>query len=263
MVAASTKQAIATATQTATQHVVLNNVGVRYTLLAEDQRTLKGRVLNLFRGVPASAHFWALRNIDLDIRHGEIVGLVGRNGSGKSTLLRVISGILDPTEGTANVDGRLMPILELGAAFNPELTGRENVYLNCSILKISREQVDEMVPEILSFSELGMFFDVPVKTYSSGMAARLAFSVSTQIQPEIVILDEVLGVGDESFQKKSYFRIKKLIDNGTIVVIVSHSAAVIEQLCNRAVYLNKGELICDGTPRQVLAHYQRDSSAGF
>jgi ABC-type polysaccharide/polyol phosphate transport system ATPase subunit len=263
MVATSTEQVVSSHQQTATQHIRLQDVGVRYTILAEDQRTFKGRVLNLFRGVPESARFWALRNISVEIKPGEVVGLVGRNGSGKSTLLKVMSGVLDPTEGSISISGRMMPILELGAAMNPELTGRENVYLTCSLLKISRAQVDEMIPQILSFSELGMFFDVPLKTYSSGMNARLAFSVSTQIQPEIVILDEILGVGDEAFQKKSYFRIRKLIDNGAIVVLVSHSASIVEQLCNRVLYLNKGELIGDGTPRQVLAHYQRDSSAGI
>ena len=263
MVAASTKPVVSVAQEIGTQHIRLKDVGVRYTILAEDQRTLKGRVLNLFRGVPDSARFWALRNLNVEINPGEIVGIVGRNGSGKSTLLRVMSGVLDPTEGSVDISGRMMPILELGAAMNPELTGRENVYLTCSILKIPRAQVDELIPHILSFSELGMFFDVPLKTYSSGMAARLAFSVSTQIQPEIVILDEILGVGDEAFQKKSYFRMRKLMDNGAIVILVSHSSTIIEQLCNRAIYLNKGELISDGQPRHVLAQYQRDSSAGI
>jgi ABC-type polysaccharide/polyol phosphate transport system ATPase subunit len=263
MVAASTQQALSTKKQTATQHIRLKDVGVRYTILAEDQRTFKGRVLNLFRGVPHSARFWALRNLTIDVSPGEVVGIVGRNGSGKSTLLKVMSGVLDPTEGSVSISGRMMPILELGAAMNPELTGRENVYLTCSVLGISRAQADELIPQILSFSELGMFFDVPMKTYSSGMSARLAFSISTQIQPEIVILDEVLGVGDEAFQKKSYFRIRKLMDNGAIVVLVSHNPVIIEQLCNRVVYLNKGEVVGDGTPRHVLAHYQRDSSAGI
>lgn len=263
MAATSIKQTRATAAQVRTQHIKLKDVSVRYTLLTEDRKTLKGRVLNLFNGAPPSAHFWALRNVGLQIQPGEIVGVVGRNGCGKSTLLRVISGVLDPTEGTVSVDGRLLPILELGAAFSPELTGRENVYLNCSILRIARAQVDEMIPQILAFSELGMFFDIPLKTYSSGMSARLAFSLSTQIQPEIVILDEILGVGDESFQKKSFFRIRKLIESGVIVVIVSHSSSMIEQLCNRVVYLSKGEVVADGTPRQVLSQYQRDLSSGL
>ena len=242
MVAASTQQVISTAKQTATQHIRLEDVGVRYTILAEDQRTFKGRVLNLFRGVPDSARFWALRNLNVEIKPGQVVGLVGRNGSGKSTLLKVMSGVLDPTEGAVSISGRMLPILELGAAMSTELTGRENVYLTCSLLKISRPQADELIPQILSFSELGMFFDVPLKTYSSGMAARLAFSVSTQIQPEVLILDEILGVGDEAFQKKSYFRLRKLIDNGVIVVMVSHNATVVEQLCNRVLYLNKGRV---------------------
>jgi ABC-type polysaccharide/polyol phosphate transport system ATPase subunit len=243
--------------------VVLTDVGVRYTLLTEDQKTFKGRVLNLFGNVPASAQFWALRKVSLRIKPGEIVGIVGRNGSGKSTLLRVLSGVLDPTEGTVDVKGRLLPLLELGAAFNPELTGRENVYLNCSLLGIPRAQVDEMIPQILAFSEIGMFFDVPVKTYSSGMGARLAFSMSTQVQPEIVVLDEILGVGDEAFQKKSFFRIRKLIDRGAIVVLVSHNASMIEQLCSRVVYMAKGALIADGNPRQVISHYQRDTASGI
>jgi ABC-type polysaccharide/polyol phosphate transport system ATPase subunit len=263
MVAASIRETRATVKEIAAQHVELTDVSVRYTLLTEDQKTLKGRVLNLFNGAPASAHFWALRNIGLRIEPGEIVGVIGRNGSGKSTLLRVISGVIEPTLGKVDVRGRLLPLLELGAAFNPELTGRENVYLNCSILGIPRAQADEMIPQILAFSELGMFLDIPLKTYSSGMAARLAFSLSTQIQPEIMILDEILGVGDEAFQKKSFFRIRKLIESGAIVVLASHSSTMIEQLCNRVVYLNKGELVADGTPRHVLSQYHRDLSSGL
>lgn len=247
----------------ASQRVQLERVGVRYNLLTDDQRTLKGRLTNFFSGTPESAQFWALRDVNLSIQPGEIVGLVGRNGSGKSTLLRVVSGVIEPTEGSTDVQGRLLPILELGAAFNAELTGRENVYLNCSLLGFSREQTAEMVPEILAFSELGMFFDVPIKTYSSGMGARLAFAISTQIQPEILVLDEVLGVGDEAFQKKSFYRIRKLIDQGVIVIMVSHSSALIEQLCNRVVYLSKGKIEADGKPRQVLQQYQRDATSGL
>jgi ABC-type polysaccharide/polyol phosphate transport system ATPase subunit len=259
MVTASSKQ-VTGADTASTQYIDLKNVGVRYTLLTEDQKTLRGRVQNLLTGAPASAQFWALRNIDLQVKSGEIVGVIGRNGSGKTTLLRVVSGIIEPTEGTANVKGRMLPTLELGAGFHPELTGRENVYLNCSLLNFTREQTTELMPHIVAFCELGMFFDVPVKTYSSGMMARLAFSISTQIQPEIVILDEVLGVGDETFRKKSFLRIRKLMDNGAIVMVVSHSATMIEALCNRVVYLSQGSVVGDGAPRQVLAAYQRDSA---
>lgn len=247
---------------TGAQSIDLRGAGVRYTLLTEDQKTLRGRLSNLFSGAPASAQFWPLRHIDFQARPGEVVGIVGRNGSGKSTLLRLIAGIVEPAEGTVRVTGRMLPTLELGAGFHPELTGRENVYLHGSLLGFKRRETDGMIPHILSFSELGMFFDIPVKTYSSGMVARLAFSVSTQIQPEIVILDEVLGVGDEMFQKKSLMRIRRLIENGVIVLLVAHNAAIVEGVCNRAVYLNKGRVAADGPPRQVLAQYQRDAAAG-
>jgi ABC-type polysaccharide/polyol phosphate transport system ATPase subunit len=246
----------------AAKHIMLSGVGVRYLLLSEDQRTFKGRVLNLLSSHPAeSARFWALQGIDLEIRQGEIVGIIGRNGSGKSTLLRVISRIIKPTTGTVDVNGLVSPLLELGTAFNGELTGRENARLYGSIFKISREQMDEMIPKIIAFSELGTFFDIPIKTYSSGMGARLAFSVATQLQPDILLLDEVLSVGDEQFQKKCYFRIRKLIEGGSIVVLVSHSSSVIQEFCNRAVYLAQGKLVADGKPHAVINRYHQETTA--
>jgi len=241
------------------QGIALSNVGVRYILLTEDQRSLKGRVLHLF-GAP-TARFWALRDISLRIAPGEVVGIVGPNGSGKSTLLRVMSGVIYPTVGTVEITGQVNPLLELGGAFNLELTGRENAYLYGSIFRFSRERMDEIIPQIIAFSELGAFFDIPVKTYSSGMYARLAFSVATQLQPEILVIDEVLSVGDEQFQKKSFLRIQKLIDRGSIVVMVSHNSATIEQLCNRAVYLSQGAVVGDGRPRVVLAQYHREAAS--
>jgi ABC-2 type transport system ATP-binding protein len=241
------------------QSIALSNVGVRYILLTEDQRTFKGRVLHLFGG--PTARFWALRNISLAIAPGEVVGIVGSNGSGKSTLLRVMAGVIYPTVGTVAITGRVGPLLELGGAFNFELTGRENAYLYGSIFRFSRERMDEILPQIIAFSELGAFFDIPVKSYSSGMVARLAFSVATQLQPEILLVDEVLSVGDEQFQKKSFLRIQKLIDRGSIVVMVSHNSALIEQLCNRVVYLSAGEIVGDGKPKQTLAQYHRDSTS--
>lgn len=245
------------------QHIWLSEAGVRYLLLTEDQRTFKGRVLKLFGPPSPAAQFWALQNINLSVGAGQVVGIVGRNGSGKSTLLRVIGGVIRPTTGAITIKGRVSPLLELGGAINPELTGRENTYLYGALFKFSKEQMNEMIPQIMAFSELGVFFDVPVKTYSSGMVARLAFSIATQLQPEILLLDEILSVGDEQFQRKSFMRIKKLIDRGSIVVMVAHSSATIEQLCNRVVYLSKGEIIDDGKPRGVLAHYQRDLSTGW
>jgi ABC-type polysaccharide/polyol phosphate transport system, ATPase component len=243
-------------------HVSLENVGVRYLLVPENRRTIKGRVLGLFGSPSVSSEFWALRNFSLSVNPGEIVGIVGPNGSGKSTALRVIAGIIEPTTGTVNIRGRVNPLLELGAAFNHELTGRENAYLYGSIYRISRKEMDELIPQIAAFAELGVFFDAPIKTYSSGMVARLAFAISTQIQPEILLLDEVLSVGDEQFQRKSFFRIKKLISRGAIVFIVSHGMGHIQQLCNRVIYLSKGRIVADGKPSQVLAQYQRDAAAG-
>ena len=246
------------------RHIVLAGVGVRYLLLTEDQRTFKGRTLNLFRSeLSEAAQFWALQNVDLEVRQGEVLGIIGRNGSGKSTLLRVISRIITPTTGTVNVNGSISPLLELGSAFNFELTGRENARLYGAMFKISKEQMDEMLPKIIAFSELGTFFDIPIKTYSSGMVARLAFSVSTQLRPDILLVDEILSVGDEQFQKKCFFRVRKMIDRGSIVALVSHSSELVERLCTRVVYLSSGQVVADGKPHNVVEQYRRETTATF
>jgi ABC-type polysaccharide/polyol phosphate transport system ATPase subunit len=243
--------------------ITLSGVGVRYLLLSEDQRTFKGRVLNALGSHPSeSAKFWALQDIDLEVHRGDVLGVIGRNGSGKSTLIRVMGRIIAPTAGAVDIQGRISPLLELGGAFNGELTGRENAFLYGSIMKLHREQVEELLPEIIAFSELGAFFDIPIKTYSSGMVARLAFAISTQMDPDILLIDEILAVGDEQFQKKCMFRIQKLINRGSIVVLVSHSAELVEHLCNRAVCLSKGRIIANGAPEKVIAAY-RKSSAPF
>ena len=251
-------------TVTGQKRVALSGVGVRYLLLSEDQRTFKGRVLNLLSTHPAeTATFWALQNINLEIKQGEVLGVIGRNGSGKSTLLRVISKIIAPTTGKVEVAGAISPLLELGGAFNGELTGRENARLYASIFKIPKDEIEELIPKIMAFSELGPFFDIPIKTYSSGMVARLAFSVSTQLRPDILLVDEVLSVGDEQFQKKCYFRIRKLIDRGSMVVVVSHSSSLIEQLSTRVLYLAKGQVVADGAPHAVIERYHKESSASL
>ena len=241
-------------------NLVLEGVGVRYRLLTEAQRTIKGRLFGLLSpGGGAPADFWALRNINLAIRPGDVMGVIGANGSGKSTLARVLSSVISPTEGRCTVRGSTTPLLELGGAFNPELTGRENTYLLGAIYKKSRAEMSELMQNILSFSELGPFLDVPVKTYSSGMVARLAFSVCAQLQPEILVLDEVLSVGDERFQKKSLIRMRRLIEKGSVVVIVSHNLDLLAQYCNRAVHLSHGEIVADGRPSEVVARYRRES----
>lgn len=239
----------------------VENVGIRYSLLTDEQRSLKGRVLGLLGTRDPSVDFWALRNVSLSFKPGEVVGLAGRNGSGKSTLLRVIAGILEPAEGRVHVSGTVTPLLELGGAFNAELTGRENAYLYGALLKRTREETTAMMPKIIAFSELGPFFDVPLKSYSSGMFARLAFAVSTQGNPEILLLDEILAVGDEQFQKKSVGRIFKLIEKGTIVIIVSHSSATLQNLCSRVVLLQSGSVVEDGAPGKVLQVYARNAAA--
>ena len=201
--------------------------------------------------------FHALRGIDLTVARGETVGIVGRNGSGKSTLLQVICGTLAPNAGMVDVNGRIAALLELGAGFNPEFTGRENVSLNASILGLSESDIASRFDEIQAFADIGEFIDQPVKTYSSGMYVRLAFAVAINVQPEILVIDEALSVGDEGFQRKCYARIDAIRDAGATVLFVSHSAGAVVDLCDRAVLLDQGELIAEGTPKHVVSQYQR------
>lgn len=201
--------------------------------------------------------FWALRGVDLDIRRGETVGIVGRNGSGKSTLLQMICGILAPTTGTVDIRGRVAALLELGAGFNPEFTGRENVFMNGAILGLSQAEVARRYDEIVAFSELAEFIDRPVKTYSSGMFVRLAFAVATSCDPDILVVDEALAVGDEAFQRKCYARLERMREQGATILFVSHSAGTVLQLCESACLLDQGELLLSGSPRSVITAYQR------
>lgn len=201
--------------------------------------------------------FWALRGVDLTIRRGETVGIVGRNGSGKSTLLQMICGILAPTTGTVDVHGRVAALLELGAGFNPEFTGGENVFMNGAILGLSRSEVARRYDEIVAFSELAEFIDRPVKTYSSGMFVRLAFAVATSCDPDILVVDEALAVGDEAFQRKCYARLERMRERGATILFVSHAAGTVLQLCESACLLDQGELLLSGSPRSVITAYQR------
>lgn len=199
--------------------------------------------------------FEALQPLSINVARGKTVGIVGRNGSGKSTLLQMIAGTLAPSTGRIQVNGRVSALLELGAGFNPEFTGRENVYLNASILGIPPKELEKRFDEILEFSEIGEFIDRPVKTYSSGMFVRLAFSVATITEPEIVIIDEALSVGDEKFQRKCYNHLEKLKDNGCTILFVSHSMKTVEQLCDYAYLLDKGVLIGEGEPKKIIDQY--------
>lgn len=201
--------------------------------------------------------FLALRDISIEIGRGETFGIVGRNGSGKSTLLQIICGILSPTSGTVGVKGRIAALLELGAGFNPEFTGRENVFLNGTVLGLTKEEVGERFDEIAAFADIGDYIDQPVKSYSSGMYVRLAFAVAIHVTPDILIIDEALSVGDEAFQRKCFARINSLRDSGVTILFVSHSAGIVTELCNRALLLDRGEVLALGPPREVVAKYHK------
>ena len=200
--------------------------------------------------------FWALQDVDFSIEKGEVLGLVGANGAGKSTMLKVISGILKPTKGTVTVHGNIVPMLELGSGFDLELTGRENVFLNGAILGYSEDFLKEKYQEIVDFSELGEFIEMPLRNYSSGMITRLAFSIATVVKPDILIVDEILSVGDAAFQKKSKNRMMELMSGGTTVLLVSHSAEQITEMCSRAIWLEKGTMKMIGPAADVCRAYE-------
>jgi ABC-type polysaccharide/polyol phosphate transport system ATPase subunit len=198
---------------------------------------------------------WALRDVTFALRRGESLGVVGDNGAGKSTLCLLLSQIMEPTHGRVEVAGRVSALLSLGAGFQPDLTGRDNIFLQGIYLGHSRAAVQELLETIIAFAELGDFIDVPVRTYSSGMRARLAFSIAASIQPEILILDELMGVGDQRFQQKSAARMRELIAQSKALVVVSHSLATVRSLCTRVLWLDKGRLLADGSTEEVLARY--------
>lgn len=201
--------------------------------------------------------FYALKNINLTVKKSEIVGILGRNGSGKSTLLKSIAGILTPTSGKVIVKGAVVPLLELGSGFHPEFTGRENIYFYTSLLGIEKKHIESKIDQIIEFADIGQFIDQEFRTYSSGMKARLAFSVSVNIDPEILILDEVLSVGDAVFKKKSYEKIKGFFEAGKTILYVSHSLDTIKSLCSRAIILDQGEKILDGDTDFVIGQYNQ------
>jgi ABC-type polysaccharide/polyol phosphate transport system ATPase subunit len=243
--------------------VELRGVSKSFVLRHNQASHVKVRMISLFqpRYRERRETFWALRGIDLRVREGECLGLIGPNGSGKSTLLRILASIYRPTEGEAIVRGRVAPMIELGVGFQPDLTGQENVYLNTSLFGLSRRDTDAVYQQIVEFSGLGEFIDVPVKNYSTGMFARLGFSVAVHLEPEVLLVDEVLAVGDAQFQRKCLERIGELRRRGTTIVLVSHQMPTIERMCDRACLLVKGRLAAEGDPREVLARYQEVASA--
>ena len=235
----------------------------RYEIYAQPADRLRQMILpRVQRAMRREAHayfheFWALRDVSFDVRRSETVGIVGRNGSGKSTLLQLICGTLTPTLGTVSVRGRVAALLELGSGFNPEFTGRENVYLNAAVLGLTRAEIDARFDDIVAFADIGEFVEQPVKTYSSGMYVRLAFAVAINVDPEILVVDEALSVGDEAFQRKCFARINQIRESGATVLFVSHSGSTVMELCNRAILLDGGELLTMGSPKFVISRYQK------
>ena len=235
----------------------LKNVGMKFNLGIEKDNSLKMTFIRLFdkKKRIKKSEFWALKNITFHVYPGDVVGLIGLNGAGKSTLLKVVSGVMKPTEGTIEVNGDISPMIELGAGFDQDLTARENIYLNGAILGYSKEFIDEKFDEIVEFSELKDFLDVPIKNFSSGMVAKLAFSISTIVNPEILIVDEILSVGDIKFQKKSKNKMMSLIKGGTTVLFVSHSIDTIKEICNKVVWLEKGRIVDMGDTEEICDKY--------
>jgi ABC-type polysaccharide/polyol phosphate transport system ATPase subunit len=236
--------------------IEVKNVSMRFYMSNDKINSLKEYVLQLATKKLKKKEFWALRDVSFDVEKGEVVGIIGRNGAGKSTILKVISGILTPTNGKVETHGNIVPMLELGSGFDYDLTGRENVFLNGAILGYSEEFLKEKYDEILEFSELGEFIEMPIRNYSSGMLMRLAFSIATVVQPEIMIVDEILAVGDANFQEKSKKRMLEMMSGGTTVLFVSHSIEQIEEMCNRVVWLEHGQMKMIGEAGDVCAAYQ-------
>ena len=235
--------------------VSVKNVSMEFNMSTEKVDSLKEYTMRFFQGRLFFESFWALKDVSVEVRRGETLGIVGSNGSGKSTLLKIIAGVMKPTKGTTEVFGTLSPMIELGAGFDPDLTGRENIFLNGAILGHNKKFMDSGYDEIVDFSELGPFIDTPLKNYSSGMQARLAFATSTVVKPQILIVDEVLGVGDFHFQEKCEKRINELMADNTTVIFVSHSIEQVQRICKRAIWLNKGVLMADGPAKEVCERY--------
>jgi ABC-type polysaccharide/polyol phosphate transport system ATPase subunit len=234
--------------------IAVDRVSRRFLVSPTAHRTLKDVFVS--RGRAPATEVWALRDVSFRAEPGEAIGLVGRNGSGKTTLLRIVSGIIKPTGGRVAVGGLIGSLLELGAGFHPDFTGRENVYLNGSIHGLPRRRVRELMDEIVAFAELERFIDLPVRTYSSGMYMRLGFSVAVHIQADVLLLDEVFAVGDEDFQRKCFGKIAEFKQRGGSIVFVSHDALAVERLCDRAVLLRHGEVAFDGPTRDAIARYR-------
>lgn len=237
--------------------IIVDDVSMKFNLSKEKVDSLKDYIIKSLRKEIKYNEFWALQNVSFTVEKGDRVGILGLNGAGKSTLLKVIAGVFKPTEGTVTKHGKMVPLLELGAGFDPQYTGRENIYLYGAMLGYKKSFIDEKYDEIVEFSELKEFIDVPLKNYSSGMKSRLGFSIATVVSPKILILDEVLSVGDAKFRKKSEQKVLSMFDSGVTVLFVSHSLAQVKRICNKAMILEKGQLIAYGDIDTVAKQYKK------
>ena len=236
--------------------IEVNSVSMRFNLAKEKHESLKEYLLAAVKGKLQFDEFYALRDVSLQVEKGDFYGLVGLNGSGKSTLLKVIAGVYKPSMGSVTVNGTIAPLIELGAGFDMDLTARENIYLNGTVLGLTPKYIDEKFDEIVDFSELREFLDVPLKNYSSGMVSRIAFAIATITNPDVLIADEILSVGDFLFQEKCEKRMKELLASGTTVLLVSHSIDQVERMCNRVTWLEKGHVRMQGDVKTVCEAYK-------
>lgn len=238
--------------------ISVQNVSMYFNLMEEKIDSIKEYVMKLIKGKLLYNEFIALQNISFDINKGDIIGIIGFNGAGKSTILKILAGVLVPTKGKVKVNGSIAPLIEVGAGFDPELTARENIFLNGAILGYSKKFIKEKFDEIVDFAELRDFVNVPVKNFSSGMYARLGFSIATVVKPDILIVDEVLSVGDFKFQKKCEKRIQDMIQNGVTIILVSHDIGMIERLCNKVIWLEHGKIKNIGDAKFICMEYKRE-----
>ncbi len=249
--------ASATSGEDAEVVVRLTDASVEYRAPRERIRSFKEYAIRLLQGRVEHEEFKALREVSLEIREGEVFGIIGHNGAGKSTLLKIVSRVMKPTRGRVWVKGRVAPLLELGAGFHPELSGRENVFLNGTLLGYTHAEMEARFDEIVDFAELWDFVDAPLRTYSTGMAVRLGFAVATATRPDILIIDEVLAVGDEQFQEKCTARMKGFRQSGTTILLVTHNSSVVVRMCDRAAWLDHGQLRAVGDPQTVIDQYHQ------
>ena len=236
-----------------------DRVGVRYDLRFTRKTTVRGTFKNLLKRRDGPTHFWALRDVSFKVSHGESLAVIGPNGAGKSTLLQVLAGILTPNEGGARVEGTISSLLTLGAGFDEELTGRDNILLAGAFLGIEHKEMMRRLEGIIEFADIGPFIDAPIRTYSQGMKARVGFSIATSVDPDVLLLDEVLATGDAVFREKSRGRVEEMVRSARAVVLVTHDMNWVTEFCNRAILLRKGQIVADGDPREVVAMHLEHS----